>query len=306
MDEFLARLRRIVPPGLLSQTLKAHQQTRPTTFRVNTLLAGEDAVLKDLRKSGLAVERIREFAAFVVTRGSFKKLTQSRSFEEGWIYLQSLSSQIPVQALDPQPGEKILDLAAAPGGKTTQMAALMQNRGEIVAVEPDRIRFERLSFNLKKQGVTIVRAICGRGEKMTQEFAGVFDRVLIDAPCSSEGTFCLRDRSTFAHWSVDFVVQMARLQKKLLMAALKAVKPGGTLVYSTCALSPEENEAVIDDVLQKFPEVTTAPVILKYPCLKPALPVWQSQTFSRPVAHARRIYPAEMWDGFFVCRMRKS
>lgn len=273
---------------------------------MNTLLADEAAVLQDLRRSGLVVERIRDFAAYLVNKGSFKKLTESHSYQRGWIYLQSLSSQIPVQVLDPKPGEKILDLAAAPGSKTTQIAVCMKNQGEIVAVEPEHIRFERLNFNLQKQGVSIVKSICGRGEKVLREFAGHFDRVLIDAPCSSEGTFCLNDRSTFAHWSLDFVRQMAKVQKRLLTAALEALRPGGLVVYSTCALSPEENEAVIEEVLQNFPALSTMPILPKYPCLKPALTFWEGQVFSTGVAKARRIYPAELWEGFFVCALRKS
>jgi 16S rRNA (cytosine1407-C5)-methyltransferase len=306
-DEFLNRLQRIVPPGLVREVGIGFQGERPTTFRVNSLKARPSDVIRDLGKSGLVSEEVRGFAGtFVLKKGSFKKLTESRSYEEGWIYLQSLSSQIPPLVLSPLPGETVLDLAAAPGGKTCQMAAFMENRGEIVAIEPDQIRCERLQFNVEKQGAKIATVVRARGEKCVgEEFEGRFDRVLIDAPCSSEGTFLAGKRATFSHWSEVFVRDAAKLQKKLIAAALRCVKPGGLVAYSTCALSPEENECVIDAALSDHPGTFTEEIPLKFPFLRPPLASWDGAAFFSGVRRARRIYPSSLTEGFFVALLRR-
>ena len=157
--EFLERLVKMAPPGLMSEIHRGFCESRPTTFRVNRLKANAHGLIKELKQPGLICEPVKNFPdAFLFKKGSLKKLRESRPYEEGWIYLQSLSSQIPPMVLDPKPGERVLDLAAAPGGKPCQMAAMMQNRGEIVAVEPHPIRYEKLVYNLKKQGVEIAKA----------------------------------------------------------------------------------------------------------------------------------------------------
>lgn len=304
--DFAARLKLLVPPGLLPSVTQGYLSTRATMFRVNTLRAEAPLVLRELTKIGLICEPVLGFPhTFILKKGSFKKLTESRSYENGWIYLQSLSSQIPPLVLQPAAGEKILDMAAAPGGKTCQIAALMHGSGEVVALEPDNIRFERLKYNVEKQGAAIVKTLNIPGERLPQEHFGSFDRVLLDAPCSSEGTFSVLDRRTYGHWSVEFVQKSAKIQKRLLAIAVKAVRTGANLVYSTCALSPEENEAVIHDALKNFPELDVETITLKHPFLKPALPSWNGDHFDPRVTKARRIYPSETMEGFFVCALRK-
>lgn len=305
--EFLNRLQRIVPPGIMHEVGLGFQGERSTTFRVNALKSNPSDVIRDLAKRGLVCEEVRGFpGTFILKKGSFKKLSESRSYEEGWIYLQSLSSQIPPLVLSPRPGETVLDLAAAPGGKTCQMAALMGNRGELIAVEPDQIRCERLKFNVEKQGACIATVARARGEKLGAEYEARFDRVLIDAPCSSEGTFSAGKRATFSHWSEEFVRDAAKLQKKLIAAALRYVKPGGLVAYSTCALSPEENECVIDAALSDHPGTRTEDLTLKFPFLRPPLASWDGVAFSADVRRARRIYPSPMMEGFFVALLRKG
>lgn len=304
--EFIARIEKIIPMGLLKDAAHGYAAERPTTLRVNTLLADEAAVTRDLAKNGVIVEAVTGIpGAFRLKEGSRKKLDGSRAYGEGWIYLQSLSSQIPPLVLAPRPGESVLDMAAAPGGKTCQMAALMKNRGELVAVEPDTIRCERLRYNIAKQKVAIATVIQGRGEKLGEEHVGRYDRVLLDAPCSSEGTFLARARGSFSHWSEEFVRKTAVLQKKLMTVALACLKPGGTLVYATCALSPEENEAVVAHALLSCSGLVTLDVVLKNPFLRPALAAWNGEAFPSGVAKARRIYPSPQMEGFFVCMLRK-
>lgn len=306
-EEFAERLRRIVPPGILPNVSRGFAAERATTFRINTLKASTEDVLRAFAKTDLVCESVPNFTgAFTLKKGSFKKLTETRPYVEGWIYVQSLSSQIPPFVLAPRPGETVLDMAAAPGGKTCQIAALMQGDGEIVALEPDKVRYERLKHNVAKQGAALVRCLNIPGERLGPEFASYFDRVLLDAPCSSEGTFCLNDRVSYAHWSVDFVAKMAKRQKKLLAAAWPVLKPGGLLVYSTCALSPEENEEVVDYGLRELPGSAAVSVALKHSFLMRPMPFWNEVRFVPGVAESRRIYPSEKMEGFFVAALRKS
>lgn len=304
--EFIERLKRILPPGLQSQSWQGLTSPKPTVFRINSLKSSEEAVLKDLGFWDLQCEPFRDFPhAYELKKGSHKKLSETQSFKEGWIYLQGLTSQLPPLVLDPQPGERVLDMAAAPGGKTTYIAALMKNEGEIVALEPDPIRFERMSFNIERQGAKVL-PLNIKGEKLDSKYSEYFDRVLLDAPCSSEGTFLAHDRKGYSHWSVSFVQNISALQKKLLAAAVGYLKPGGRLVYSTCSLSPEENEAVVDWALTQFPQLTALDFQLKHSYLKPGLPSWNGQPFKPGVLKSRRVYPSPSMEGFYLASFKKT
>ncbi len=171
----------------------------------------------------------------------------------GGFYMQEAASMLPVSLLDPKPGEKILDMSAAPGSKTTQIAARMQGRGVIVANDVQEKRIWSLLTNLQRCGVT--NACVTR--KVGQWFAGhmteVFDRVLCDAPCTAQGT-ARKDADALNYCSMDNVGKMAKLQRELLESAIHACKVGGRIVYSTCTLTPEENEDVVLSVLAKYPD----------------------------------------------------
>jgi 16S rRNA (cytosine1407-C5)-methyltransferase len=189
----------------------------------------------------------------------------------------------------------VLDLAAAPGSKTTQLAALMGNRGTILAIEPDQVRLERLAYNVRLQGCTIVELRRGWGEKVGAELPGAFDRVLLDAPCSGEGRFTAGEPRTWRSWSRRTVPECARLQRKLLASAAQALKPGGVLVYSTCTLNVDENEAIVEAALATGAlAVETIPV--KVPGALAGL---------RGMTAAIRILPDRDHEGFFVCRLRR-
>lgn len=304
--EFLAHLKRIVPPGLLPEVLRGYATDRPTTFRINTLKASVEAVLKDFKFNDLSIRPVRDIpSAHEILKGSHKKLVSTKSYEEGLIYLQSLSSQLPPLVLTPRPGETILDMAAAPGGKTCQMAAMMKNEGRIFALEPDPIRHDRLAHNVKVQGATCVTVVRTRGEKFVPPDSLLFDRILLDAPCSSEGTFSSCDPQSFRHWSEDFVLKKSSEQKKLAHAAAALLKPGGFLLYSTCALSPEENESVMEDLLTTHPEMQILDIPKTWPFLKPSLAQWNGIRFKPAIGKARRVYPSPVFEGFFLCLLQK-
>lgn len=171
----------------------------------------------------------------------------------GLYYLQDPSAMAAALLLDPQPGEWVLDLAAAPGGKTTHLAARMRNTGVLVANEIHPRRATVLAFNVERMGVTHAVLLNETPQRLAERWAGLFDRVLVDAPCSGEGMFA-RDPEAVRAWSVERVRRSAGLQKALLHEAARLVRPGGWLLYATCTFAPEENEGVVDAFLKAHPD----------------------------------------------------
>lgn len=225
--------------------------------------------------------------------------------QKGFLYRQSLSSMLPAIVLDPRPGERVLDLCAAPGSKTTQMAAMMDNTGEIVAVEAIRQRSYKLRAVIEQMGVANVAIMVIDGRRFKSE--QLFDKILIDAPCSSEGRFHLDHPKTFAYWSPRKIKEMARKQRGLLLTASRLLKPGGTMVYSTCTFAPEENEGVVDWLLRKTEgtlevEAMDLKGIPHYPCLGE----WQGKVFDPRVQKCLRVLPEDGMGGFFIAKFVKA
>ncbi len=173
--------------------------------------------------------------------------------QAGLYYLQEPSAMAVAEALAPRPGERVLDLAAAPGGKATHLAALMRNEGVLVANEVHPARAWDLAENLERCGVRVATVTNESPERLTTRFRGYFDRVLLDAPCSGEGMM-RKSETARRQWSEELVQGCAARQEKLLPLAAQALRPGGSLVYSTCAFSPEENERVIASFLRAHRE----------------------------------------------------
>ncbi|WP_137938306.1 RsmB/NOP family class I SAM-dependent RNA methyltransferase [Chitinivorax sp. B] len=304
---FVERLQHIIPTDKLAEVLASFSQPAMTVFRVNTLKATPLDVCEELRVVGLNPMPIDwQPLAFQVPEEQRRPLTETAAFYEGRLYVQNLSSQLAPLILDPQPGETILDLAAAPGGKTSQMAAMMQNQGILSAVEPVRDRFFRLKANLQQQGVTIARTYMTDGRSVGAKCPEMFDRVLLDAPCSSEARFDANDADSVAHWSLQKVKEVSHKQKRLLSAAIHSLKPGGTLVYSTCSFAPEENERIVEAQLKSFGDaIAIQPIDLPIGNWQAGLPEWDGKVFHPDIQHCRRILPDAMMDGFFICKLIK-
>ena len=219
----------------------------------------------------------------------------------GYIYVQEASSMIPPVVLDPKPGEVVLDIAASPGSKTTQMAAMMRNKGIIVAndIKPDRMK--SLVMNLQKCGVQNVVTTMQEGRK----FSGYqFDKVLVDAPCSGTGTI-KKSLKTINIWNPSMIKRLSFIQKKLLITGFENLKPGGVLVYSTCSVEPEENEGVVDYLLEKEPSATVEKIKLQVKRSEPFLS-FDSENYSEHVKNCLRIWPQENnTEGFFIAKVRK-
>ena len=214
--------------------------------------------------------------------------------------MQSLPSMIPPIVLKPNEGEKVLDLTAAPGSKTTQIAALMNNKGYILANELDKIRCERLKYNVNTQGSTIIDVVNGRGELLGREHENYFDKVLLDAPCSGEGRFDASSAITYKNWSERTVRDLAKLQKKLFKSAYTALKQGGVMVYSTCTLNKEENEMVLQWALENL-NIKLLDINLE---VKEAIPACNTG-LNNSINKAIRVLPSKNMEGFFVAKIQK-
>ena len=302
---FVERLRQIVDDADFDTTLASFSRTSQTAFRVNTLKTGVAEALDELDVEARPLPWYSE--GFVADIRYREALTLSPAFGEGRIYIQNPASMLAPLLLDPQPGEEVLDLAAAPGGKTLMMAAMMQNRGRIAAVEPVKGRFFRLRNNLDTFGASVVDTYLKDGREVGWKVPERFDRVLLDAPCSSESRFDANDPASFSHWNERKVKEVQRKQKKLICSALAALKPGGVLLYSTCSYSPEENELVVQHALKKFDgRVSIEPAAMRLDNFRPGLAQWKGKTLDPRLGECVRVLPDDTMHGFFLCRLRKQ
>ena len=261
-----------------------------------------------LEPQGFKIENVPWYRdAFILRKGRQKDLEKTDLYRKGEIYIQGLSSMIPPLVLNPTPGERVLDLTAAPGSKTTQLSCLMGAQGEITANDNNPIRVEKLKANAALQGASNVSVLpAGDGGLFWKNNFESFDRVLLDAPCSSEGRFQLDEPSTYGYWKEDTNRKMAKEQRRLLKSAFYSLKPGGTLVYSTCTFSPEENEMALNWALETYGEgLELQDIPLSLPASTRGLSFWGDLKFNPSVAKSLRVLPTAEMEGFFVAKLKK-
>lgn len=291
-------------PAELDRVFAGFMCERPVTLRVNRLKADVRQVMEELRRDNIKFERVLWYDdALVIKNVREKTLEEHELYKQGLIYLQSLSSMIPPLVLQPQSGAKVLDLTAAPGGKSTQIAALMGNQGYLLANEINHIRAERLKYNVDRQGATIIEVREGDGKRLEAQYGQFFDAVLLDAPCSGVGLFWMENPQTYRSWSLRLMNQLVKEQRKLLETAYWALKPGGVLVYSTCTLTRPENEANVERFLNQFPE-TVRLEKLDF-TLHGAEQVQRFQPIENTKGNVMTITPTAWYEGFFVAKFRK-
>jgi 16S rRNA (cytosine1407-C5)-methyltransferase len=304
--EFIERMNALYGTLAAAEVLKVLEQGRPTTFRPKTLKTDFQTVKNELEAAGFELEVVEWLQAFVLKNRGLRDLEEQPLYQSGSLYVQGLSSMIPPVILDPHPSDSVLDVAAAPGSKTTQMAAMMQNQGMILANDTSTVRMYKLRANLEKLGVTCVQTQRGLGEMIWKRFPEVFEKTLVDVPCGMEGRFNLTKPKTFQNWSVKKIKELAQRQKSLLRSAISATQLGGTIVYSTCTLAPEENEGVIDWVLgQSKGAVILEEVILPDGISSEPILKWNDKEYSPEVAKTKRILPSSRYEGFFVAKLKK-
>lgn len=310
-SEFLRRLEQIVAPDGLAGVLASYGTAKLTTFRVNPLRAADSDVLAELARVGIEPEPIAGLAhVYCASADARHTLVRSAATTAGRLYIQSISSLLAAPALDVAPGMTVLDLAAAPGGKTLHLAALMSDTGRLSAVESSRPRVFRLRNNLRIHGVTCCRVYHKDGRSVGRLTPNRFDRVLLDAPCSGEAQLGRAGADDTPNWSVRKIQQCAGKQRALLRSAIQACRPGGLVLYCTCTFAPEENELVIADILTEFADAIALEPVPLPPAATAAttapLTTWKTQTIPTQLATARRILPDNSFDAFFLCRLRKS
>lgn len=300
-EEFMDNLYEMFSPGTVDNILRGIAEKRFTTLRVNNLKYNIQDLMKYFKDINIKFDRVLWYKdALVIKNVNEKDLQKLEIYKEGKIYLQSLPSMIPPLVLAPAEGDRVLDLTAAPGGKTTEMASIMNGKGYILANELDKLRCERLKYNVEMQGVDIVEVVNGRGEKIGENYKEQFDKVLLDAPCSGEGRFTIYNIQSYKQWSMKTVNELVKTQKKLFKSAYEALKPGGTLVYSTCTLNKLENEQIIDWALKNF-NIKQERIDLD---IKQAVPAFSNE-FDKNVGKAIRILPSKDMEGFFVAKFTK-
>lgn len=270
--------------------LAGFRAKRAPTFRTNTLKTTDEKVMNFLREHRIAYERVKTIPhAFIATKLTSAELLALPICTEGLIYVQGLSSMLPPLVLDAKPEEHILDLCAAPGSKTSQIAAMMNNTGRLVAIEKDAIRFQKLEHTLTLQGVTNTEAVLEDAIFWCKASTEKFDAILADVPCSAEGRIDLSSPRSFHFWSEKNIIAHAKLQRSILRAAVPLLKPSGRLIYSTCTLAPEENEKMILFLREEFPTLRLTPITSPLP--------------SRAVQGGILLLPNTKHEGLFVSEL---
>jgi NOL1/NOP2/sun family putative RNA methylase len=283
----------------------ACERPLPSVVRVNGIKTTPERVRRAFDEQGVEYEPVDWHDGLLKLDD---QPGNSWPYVHGWVYGQEEVSAVPAEVLAPEPGEQVFDPCAAPGSKTTQLAALMDDRGLLVANDNNLGRLSALRSNAERCGVTSVvvtnsdarnfslRPFVGDGDHQ-QPF---FDRALVDVPCSCEGTI-RKNPTALEKWEYSHVQGIAGVQKGILTRAIEATEPGGTIVYSTCTFAPEENEAVLDHVLDSD-RVSCELVEFDLPLASaPGVTEWEEETYDPRVERAKRIYPHLNDTGGFFC-----
>lgn len=285
-----------------------------SVIRINTLAGDKDKIVKLLLSKGLDLEEIPWLeTAYIVKNMDKSDLGDMHEYAKGLFYIQGISSMVPVKVLNPTDGERVLDMCAAPGSKTTQIAARMHNKGEVAAAETDFKRAQRLSDVLNEFHVKNAEVIHTDSTQLYKTYQNYFHKILLDAPCSGEGMIYLNSPNPLRFWSIKKVKAMASLQKKLIDSAYLALRPGGTLVYSTCTLEPMENEEVVSYLLNKHSDARIVPIdFIDEPSFKEykkltanGITHWSDQSYHQEVHNTLRILPSPLTQGFYIAQIHK-
>lgn len=277
----------------IKKIIEGYSKKRKTTIRVNTLLSNNSEVLDIFNKLNIEYDRVPFYDnAFIIKNRNEIDLYELDLLKEGKIYMQSLSSMLPPIIMEPKEHEDILDMAAAPGGKTTEIAALTNNNSKITAVEFNKIRAEKLRYNIKKQGCSKVYVLEADSKKLDDFFK--FDNILLDAPCSGSGTLDLNNDKTFKYFTEKLIKKSSETQFELLKKALTILKPGKTMIYSTCSILSIENEDVVNKVMKQF-NCEIVPINVEGIELLPT-----------KIEGTMVVCPNELYEGFYIAKIKKK
>lgn len=286
---------------LAKEIIEGYKKVRKVTFRVNTIRSNTQKIEKELKKAQIDYEKVEwNKEAFIIKNKREKEIEELEIYKNGEIYLQSLSSMLPPIVLEPKEKTDILDMAAAPGGKTTQIAALINNNASITACELNNIRAQRLKYNIEKQGATCVYVMQTDARRIDDFFS--FDQILLDAPCSGSGTIQLQWQDNKQNHKLEetftekLVQKSVENQTALLKKAIHLLKQGKEIVYSTCSILANENEDIVQNMLKQG-NAEIVPIECKGINQLPLLPTKIKGTIC--------ICPNQLYEGFFIAKIKK-
>lgn len=318
-DMNISDIKRLLKPGFVEKYksllgydynifLATVSQWMRKSIRVNTLKASVEQVVNSMTKEWILEPIPWCKQGFFIKHKTNERFDVGNTFEHqlGYIYVQEAASMIPALVLDLEQNSNqiIIDCCAAPGSKTTQIAALMKNNGLIIANDSDVKRLKALTTNIQRSGVanTIITNNDARAFSKLENF---FDRILLDVPCSGTGTIS-KSLKTLKIWNPNMIRKLSMQQKSLIANCFKALKPKGIMVYSTCSLEPEENEIVIDWFLKNFENAKLKPIKLPLKSSKPILE-YQGLTLNKQIKNCLRLWPQDNnTSGFFVAKIVKE
>lgn len=294
-DFLVEMLKKQYGDKIVSDIVNGYNKKRVSSFRVNKLKSSKKEIEDILKKNNIRYKKVSFYDdAFILEENMESIIEELDIYKNGEIYMQSLSSMLPAIILDPKEGEDILDMTAAPGGKTTQMASMTNNKANITACEMNQIRAERLKYNIEKQGASRVFVMVKDSRNIEDFFS--FDKILLDAPCSGSGTLSVYDNKIEKYFTEKLIEKSIRAQSSLLRKATKLIKAGKELVYSTCSILDVENENIVNEILK---DNNFEIVPIKFDGMEdlPLLPTKIKGTLC--------IMPNELYEGFFVAKIRR-
>lgn len=276
------------------------------TIRVNTLKIEREVLENRLNSKGFKTRRLDFYEDALEIVDPPYEVGKTLEHFLGYFYVQSTSSMIPPLVLNPKPHEAVLDIAAAPGSKTTQMSQIMQNTGYILANDIDYDRIKALSNNVDRLGTFNVIITMTEGHRIAFMYPNTFDKVLVDAPCSALGTM-YKSEEIRKWWSYEKVNKLKRTQKGLILAGFRALKPKGEMVYSTCTFVPEENEKIVDFLLKREERAEIVDIDIKrYDGFLEGLVEYNGEEFDKRIKKTLRIMPSPMFEeGFYIAKIKK-
>lgn len=282
---------------LTNQIIDGYSKNRPVTLRVNTLNSNIQNIKRTFEDLGYKPKEVEWYnSALILENATESEVRKLDIYNNGEIYMQSLSSMIPVKELKPKKEENILDMAAAPGGKTTQIAVETEGKAFVTACEKNRIRAERLKYNIEKQKAKKIVVLMQDARELDNYFS--FDKILLDAPCSGSGTIDLNNKKLKEIFTEELVSRSIKTQSELLKKAIEILKPGHEMIYSTCSILKEENEENISKII-KTGKVELVPIENEKGEYKniPLLPTSIKGTIC--------VCPSELYEGFFIAKLKK-
>jgi 16S rRNA C967 or C1407 C5-methylase (RsmB/RsmF family) len=296
---FLNKLKDIYPDTYLD-ILESISKPRCKTFRLVTLKSNEHPLSPETYFPGPFENSFYVHAEM--------DLTSIEAFVNSEIYIQSFSSMIPAIILGAKPGEKVLDLCAAPGSKSSQISNLTLDTVNITCIDNNSARLFALKSNLNAQNIHNFSVIKANAADIQYDpsFSNQYDKVIADVPCSNEGNIRLYDEKLLNTWNPKLSKKISKLQKRIIASAIKSLKSGGRLIYSTCTYSIEENEEVIDWALSHFKDVTLEEINLPIKNTVSGILLKGKKSFDPRISRCIRVLPNDLFDGFFVASLLKS